>query len=523
MSTLNLRVLIQAVDRITGPMRRISGSLDRFRGMTLKAGAALRHMTRLAGGAITALTGLAGVSMAGLGLGVLATGRTFERFRAQLEGTEGSSAAAKKSLSWIKDFASKTPYQLEEVMTAFIALRNQGIDPTSGALTGVGNLAAQMGKPLMQATEALLDAQTGDFERLKEFGIRARVAGEQVTLSYVKNNEEIKVSARNTSSSITAALEGIFDNKSAGSMDRLSKTMDGLWSNLMDRLGEFQEMIANAGVFDFVKGELAALLVTLDKLAKNGKLAVWAKEISDSMIGMFKTIKQATEGVDWVSAIKGVFGFIGGVAKLVKAIGGISGIITGAGMVAIGWLTTAAMGAGVAIGAAFGIAAAPIAAIIAGVGLLALTAWTVYRNWDGIWGLLKKGLTDFKSFLDGAWAGIKSTFKNGVEAIWRGLPPWFRMILQGTGFVLKIATDAVRNVRSAQNGQLGTASAGRPAMALQRPRPAVGGGGGQRTEVGGAIDIRIHSDGRPQVTRVQSTNPAVPVNTMAAYRGVNGR
>jgi hypothetical protein len=39
-----------------------------------------------------------------------------------------------------------------------------------------------MGKDMMQMIEAVADASTGEFERLKEFGIKASKQGDQVAL-----------------------------------------------------------------------------------------------------------------------------------------------------------------------------------------------------------------------------------------------------------------------------------------------------------------------------------------------------
>ena len=516
MSTLNLRVLIEAVDRMTGPLRRMSSQLDRFRGAAIRVGSALRSMTRLAGSAVIALTSLAGVSLGSLGLGVLSTGRTFERFRTQLKTMEGSSEAAERSMRWIEQFAKRTPYDLQQVTDAFVAMRSYGIDPTDGSLASLGDLAAGMGKPLMQAVEALSDAQNGEFERLKELGIRASAESNQIALTYEKDGRSIRVTAAKNATAIRTALMGIVDARFAGAMEEQSKTFDGMWSNLLDQFTNFKKMVADGGVFAFVKNELASLLAVVNRLSASGKLAAWAKEISTSMVEMFVNLKKATEGVDWVGAIKGLFAFIGGTAQLIKAIGGISGIITSGGMVAIGWLTTTAMAAGVAIAGAFGVAAAPVAAVIAVIGLVALAGWTLYRNWGAITGKLKEMWSGFVSFLGDAWKGIQNVFKTGVDLVWRGLPPWFRMILQGAGFVLKVATNAVANT------QPGGSSAPRQGSSASFPRPAIG-PSSRRAEVGGAVDSRVHSDGRAQVTRLQSANPAVPLQTMSMYRGANGR
>ncbi|MGH7027836.1 tape measure protein [Brevundimonas sp.] len=518
MSTLNLRVLIQAVDRATAPIRRIARSLRiELPSAARIGGAALSKLTGLAAKAGAALGALAGIGFGAMTTGVIRTGAKFEQFAAVLETIEGSSDRARSSMRWVENFAKTTPYELDQVMEAFVALRAYGIDPTDGSLRTLGDAASAMNKPLMQAVEMLADAQTGEFERMKEFGVRGSAAGKAVSLTYQKAGREVTVTSRKAANEIRTNILSIFDSRFQGAMDRQAGTMKGLWSNLMDMVTSFQRQIADAGVFDFIKNELTALLATINQLSASGKLAKWAKEISDAMVGMFTTIKKATEGVDWVGAIKGLFGFIGGCFQLVKAIGGISGIITGGGMVAIAWLTHAAMGLGVAIATALGVATAPVAAVIAAIGLIGLAGFLLWRNWDSIMAGLKKAWTGFVDFLGGVWEGVKSVFKRGVDLVWKALPPWFRMILKGAGFVLKVATNAVNNVRPG-----GAATGGGAGPWSDRPRPAVS-GGARRTEVGGAIDVRIRSDGHAQVTRVQSTNPAVPVQTVSAYRGANGR
>ena len=56
---------------------------------------------------------------------------------------------------------------------SYITLANRGIKPTKEEIIKLGDLASSQGKDFNQLAEAMLDAQTGEFERLKEFGIKA--------------------------------------------------------------------------------------------------------------------------------------------------------------------------------------------------------------------------------------------------------------------------------------------------------------------------------------------------------------
>ena len=124
------------------------------------------------------LNGLIAGGLAMLGRSFLDTAAQFEKFETVLGVIEGSEEKGKAALSWVSDFAAKTPYELTEVTEAFVKLRSYGLEPTNGLLKTLGDTSAAMGKPLMQAVEAIADAITGENERLKEFGITAKVTGE---------------------------------------------------------------------------------------------------------------------------------------------------------------------------------------------------------------------------------------------------------------------------------------------------------------------------------------------------------
>ena len=126
----------------------------------------------------------------------------FEQFQSVLEVTEGSSEKAKKSFDWVKKFAVDTPANLDEAMEAFVRLRAYGMDPTNGLLQTLGDTASAMGKPVMQAVEAIADAVTGENERLKEFGIKGSAIKGTKFIEYTytdKNgNNNLHVSIKTT-------------------------------------------------------------------------------------------------------------------------------------------------------------------------------------------------------------------------------------------------------------------------------------------------------------------------------------
>ena len=126
---------------------------------------------------------------------VVETTSTFQRFESVLTNTLGSQSEAQKALDRITEFASQTPFSVAELTDSFVRLANQGFRPTSEEMRKLGDLASSTGKDFVQLTEAVIDAQVGEFKRLKEFGIRASKQGDQVKFTFKGVETQVKFTA----------------------------------------------------------------------------------------------------------------------------------------------------------------------------------------------------------------------------------------------------------------------------------------------------------------------------------------
>ncbi|CAA0086885.1 Uncharacterised protein [Starkeya nomas] len=312
----------RALTAITNYARR-QGELIVKGGGMMGAGAAkawegAKGAGRVAAGVATG-AGVLGVA-GGLLMNQLVTpAAEFERYSAVLETIEGSAAGASKSMDWISAFATKTPYDLSGVTEAFVKMRAYGLQPMNGSLRTLGDTAAAMDKPLIQAVEAIADAVTGENERLKEFGVKASAKGKYFEYAFTDKNRQQRVvkALASDRAAIEKALLWIFDNKYAGAMDRLSQTWGGMTSNLGDVWQRVSLMIMDAGLFDWMKGRLGDVLGAVDRMAADGSLQAWAKDISTTLI--------ATLSKGWEVA-KGLAAAVGTVAqgaeRVASAIGG---------------------------------------------------------------------------------------------------------------------------------------------------------------------------------------------------------
>lgn len=290
-----------------------------------KAGYATGRSIRWAGGMMLGMAkwGALG-ALAGLGslaVGVIKIGAKFEQFQAQLEGTEGSAEGAKKALDWVTKFAAKTPYELDQVTKAFVRARGVGIDPYTGAMTALGDAASGSNKTIMDAVEALADAQTGEFERLKEFNITSKSKGNDVTFSFVgKDGKNAFKTVKKDAISVQKAVIDIFNQKYAGGMIRQSKTLVGLWSNIKDTANGFLYRVAQGGIFDRLKNGAANLLENLNAMADDGTLERWANNISDSLEKMYDWASTFVQQTDWKKAGADIRDVAGAAWQLAKNI-----------------------------------------------------------------------------------------------------------------------------------------------------------------------------------------------------------
>ena len=194
--------------------------------------------------------------------------RQFDILNASLITVTGNSTQAQKEFAWIKEFAATTPFDLAQVTEAFIKMKSLGLDASMEALASYGNTASAMGKSLNQMIEAVAHAATGEFERLKEFGIRASKEGDKVTLTF----QGVSTTIRNSSAEISRYLADIGNNQFAGAMEERAKTLDGALSNLGDTWDDLFRTINEAGVGELIYDSVQLASRGVEQLISNIKV-----------------------------------------------------------------------------------------------------------------------------------------------------------------------------------------------------------------------------------------------------------
>jgi len=220
--------------------------------------------------------------------------RQFDILNAGLVTATGSAENAQIAFEAIQDFATQTPYDLQQATEAFTKLVNYGLTPSEEALRAYGDTAAGMGKDLMQMVEAVADATTGEFERLKEFGIKARKEGDQIAVTF----RGVTTRIQNSGQAIEQYLIELGQNNFAGAMEQRMNTLDGAISNLGDEWDKLFLNISQQGVGDLIEDSVRLAIDALEEMnawLASGQLTAYIDAIGSKFEGMGRDVATTLE------------------------------------------------------------------------------------------------------------------------------------------------------------------------------------------------------------------------------------
>lgn len=256
----------------------------------------LRGLTDSAKSAAAAVGAVVSVS-AGMSK-LVQTARQTDILTASLKTMTGSSENAAMALSELQKFAAQTPYTLDQSVQAFTKLVSLGLNPSQKAIESYGNTASAMGKDLTQMIEAVADATTGEFERLKEFGIKAKQQGDQVSFTF----QGVTTTVGKNAAEIEGYLQGLGNNQFAGAMANRMATLDGALSNLQDSWDGLFRAISSAGTGEAIAEQVRYASSALDDLNAAissgealGLITAWGGQWESTFVDLKKMISDTDD------------------------------------------------------------------------------------------------------------------------------------------------------------------------------------------------------------------------------------
>ena len=225
-------------------LAKVNNRMEELRGTGKYAQQQLTAFDKTMNMAKTAAKGFIAVQLVrylkDVGMKSYETRKEYARFEATLRNATGSSEEAAKAMKMLQQLAKDTPASVSEWTESYIKLVNRGIKPTTDELTAMGDIAMSQGKDIDQFIEALLDAMTGENERLKEFGITASKNGKTTAYTFRGVTTEVQntdMAIKNYILSL-GKLQGV-----QGSMATRMNELAGLESNLGDQMDSIYNKI----------------------------------------------------------------------------------------------------------------------------------------------------------------------------------------------------------------------------------------------------------------------------------------
>ncbi|TYR82126.1 hypothetical protein FZC66_00575 [Priestia megaterium] len=474
----------QSVDTGASGMRTFDSSVDRtgssMSQMARQADTATREMREQAQvtttlkdrlfslqGAVAAVAG--SMAVKGAYNWLVGANADMEQYQNTLTVVLGSQQKAVEQMAWAEKFAAKTPFEIPSIIDATTRLESYGIE--SKKVLGItGDMASVMGKDLMQAVEAVADAQTGELERMKEFGITKKMIEDQAKLlgtNPINNKGQITdMKAFNT------VMFSLMEERFKGGMEMQSKSFKGMLSNAADFMGSMGRRLGEP-LFEKAKAGLGDFLGFLNRLQDSGAIdsfitktqkvgsVIWnAFSTAGSMIAnVFNAIKgPATATIGYlVDNFKTLSPYIFGVAAAL----GTYAVVTKTVMT----VTKAWKAAQLALNVSF--LANPIFWIVAGIGLLIgaaiqlaggwdvvkqklLALWPVVVNaWNNIWSTLKPILTMIGQKAIEIWQYLVQAVPPLLMQLWTAAVTWLTNIWNAISQILTTIWTGIVNIFNA--------------------------------------------------------------------------
>lgn len=369
--------------------------------------------------------------------GVMANAN-MEQYRNTLNTVMGDSKRAAETLDWVKQYAAKTPYEIPELVESTVKLQAMGLEAKK-MIPVAADMAAvfkSSGKTVGDAAEAINDAMMGEFERLKEFGIKLQATDFAAGGKYAgKTYAE-------------AVMEEVKNHNYTGAADALGESFLGRLSTIKDTIGQTLQTIT-APIFDKVAISLGNLLEKINQLQANGQLQQWTDQATQAMSKMWDiTVKIGGVIVDIAKGIINNWEIIEPI--LAGAVASITAfkIISTINALMKAWRTSTIAATLAQGGLNAVLMANPIGLVIAGIGLLVAGGVALYKNWDTV----KAKASQLWGTIKGAFDGIKGSILGVVQ----GALQWGQDIVQGLingirnkiAAVQKVAGDLANSIRN---------------------------------------------------------------------------
>ncbi|HSW45234.1 MAG TPA: hypothetical protein VLM89_06650, partial [Phycisphaerae bacterium] len=289
-----------AANAVTGFARRVKSDFD----VIGRAAGLLVAPLKAVVGAMAA----AKASVLAVGIASVKTAGDFESLRMQLETILVTKKAADQAFQESLALAATTPFSAKEIVQVRTELESVGVRG-SKAVQAVAEAAAAMNRNIHDVAAAVKSMET---EPLRRLGIQARKEGEEFVFTFRnKMGEAQRVVAQGWEEGQQAVLD-VFMDKFEGGIERMSRGIKGLWSNLGDALDAIRNTFGEGFLTEakLLVGDMIRLIQSAMGDAKQAGIALGEQlaEARVKMLAGFATALDVAREIGKVMQQDGGFG-----------------------------------------------------------------------------------------------------------------------------------------------------------------------------------------------------------------------
>lgn len=359
-----VRVILKLKDEFSKPMKVAQKGTKEFKEQTRLADAGIKHFGNTLNNKFKKAVKASAVAVAGLSAAALKVGLSealdLEGYRTQLETATKDTKKAADIMKYAINLANKTPFEGGELVEGAAKFEAMGMSAKKW-LTYAGDMAGATNKSFDQSVEALIDAQAGELERLKEFGITKRMIQDKAEKMF-KNEQVINNQGQIVNQEkFNEAMLALMSDKYAGGMEKQSKTVRGLWSTvtgvtknaLANIVGMSNDGTVRAGsALDVLKEKVSGLAKRLEQWQNDGTIDAVTTKVGNVLGNALDTASNAfswlKDNMDWLrpaiaTVITALIGFniVNGIATAIQSFTIVINVLkvafAGLNMVTVGW------------------------------------------------------------------------------------------------------------------------------------------------------------------------------------------
>lgn len=274
---------------------------------------------------------------------ILSIGDAAEGTRLRFTQLFGSIEAGNAAMEKIRDIARDNGLAFQQTADAAARMKSFGLDPLNGSMQALIDQNAALGgsqetlegiilavgqawaKQKLQGEEILQLVERG----VPVWDLLAQATGRSV--GELQKMSEQGLLTRDVIAQLMVEIGKANEGAAAAGLSRLSTLITGL----RERYVQFAEYVNNSGTFEYFRGRLLALNQTIDTMVRDGRMAQWAQQVSDAIVGAARAMES---GARWVVEYSGA---IMSVVKAYVAVRTVQATMRFADMIA-GWHRTAA-------------------------------------------------------------------------------------------------------------------------------------------------------------------------------------